>query len=64
MSAQMLSAQVGICGAPGALISDPSNGSTPVKFFVTGSDGHLWENAWSIPGQAWIWDDHVAPQPT
>ena len=52
----------GVVSAPGALIADPANGSTPVKFFMAGSDGHLWENAWDIPQQAWIWTDHGVPR--
>ena len=48
-----------VVGAPGALITE--GGDQPYKFFVTASDGHLWENYWDVPTDAWQWDDHGTP---
>jgi hypothetical protein len=35
--------------------------ATGIKFFVSGIDGHLWENYWNQPTQQWLWTDHGTP---
>ncbi len=32
-----------------------------MKFFMAGSDGHLWENYWEQQNPAWRWTDHRIP---
>ena len=53
-------AGVSIVSAPGALILNPADQSAG-KFFVAGSDGHLWENNWDETSKRWIWGDHGTP---
>jgi hypothetical protein len=56
--AQVFAAPPGdiIVTSPGALINEPGD----LKFFMAGSDGHLWENYYN---NAWLWTDHGTPAP-
>ena len=53
-------AGVAAVGTPGALIVDPSN-TQPVKMYVPGSDGHLWEHSYNRVSGRWEWANHGAP---
>ena len=52
---------VAIVTAPGALLEESGNVTAPVRFFVAGSDGHVWENYWSPSAGRWEWTDHGTP---
>ena len=35
--------------------------ATGIKYFVGGSNGHLWENYWNQATSQWLWTDHGTP---
>ncbi len=50
-----------VATAPDCALDDANTG---IKFFMGGSDGHLWENYWDASVQHWGWTDHGTPPGT
>jgi hypothetical protein len=46
---------------PGVAFDSPATG---IKYFMCGSDGHVWENYWDQSSQQWLWTDHGIPPGT